>query len=212
MTPVAVALVLMLAPPIQRAPVETALARVIAASLSDEQYDWALQWSPFGVRMGREVRWHLFEPGADDRAGLPGGLYRRVGWVSQDGMTGSVAACGDATQVHAMAITVTDLWLGEGDLIAELAALGVTATEVSRREAVIPQGADDHDRSLRRGTPAHVSWTLEKAGHGDAILSADHLCTPPGTRHATYCQARFTVQFRPDEPATTGCALPGRFG
>ena len=212
MTPILAALALSLSPSIQMAPVEQAIARVIDVSLPDDRYDWAMDWSPFGVRLGREARWHLSEPMADDEDGLPDGVYRRVGWISQDGASGGIAACGDGTRVHSLVIAMSGTWLGRSDLIAELSALGVTATEVSRREAVMPEGASDHDRSLRRRAPARVVWTLQKPGHGEAILAADHGCTPPGTRSAPRCRTHYTVQFRPADPQAIECPLPGRQG
>lgn len=212
MTPILAAVVLSLAPPTQMAPVEQALARVIDISLPDDDYDWAMDWSPFGVRMGREARWHLSEPTADDHDDLPEGVYRRVGWISQDGASGGIAACGDETRVHALVIAMSDLWLGRSDVVAELAARGVTATEVARREAVMPEGASDHDRSLRLRAPARIVWRLQKAGHGDARLAADHGCTPPGMRSGPRCWTRYTVQFGPADPDAIECALPGRHG
>ena len=210
MTPILAALSLSLTSPSQAAPVEQSIARVIDVSLPENQYDWALDWSPFGVRLGREARWHLPDPAADDRDDLPDGVYRRVGWISEDGASGGIAACGDETRVHSLAIGMSGLWLGRGDLVAELAALGVTATEVSRNEAVMPEGADEYDRSLRLGAPARIVWSLRKAGHGDATLAADHACTPPGMRSAPRCWTRYTVQFRPTDPEAIDCVLPGR--
>jgi hypothetical protein len=212
MTPILAALALSLTPSAQMAPVEQAIARTIHISLPNDAYDWAMDWSPFGVRLGREARWHLSEPGADDQDRLPDGVYRRVGWISQDGASGGIAACGDETRVHSLAIAMSDTWLGRSDLIAELSDLGVAATEVSRREAVMPEGASDYDRSLRRRAPARIVWTLRKAGHGDATLTADHGCTSPGMRSAARCWTHYTVQFRPADPDVIECALPGRYG
>lgn len=212
MTPALAALAMSLSPLTQMPPVEQAIARTIDVSLPDDAYDWAMDWSPFGVRLGREARWHLSEPGADDQDRLPDGVYRRVGWISQDGASGEIAACGDETRVHSLATAMSDTWLGRSDLIAELSALGVTATEVSRREAVMPEGASDYDRSLRLRAPARIVWRLEKAGHGDTTLTADHGCTPPGTRSAPRCWTHYTVQFRPTDPDAIECALPGRYG
>ena len=104
-------------------------------------------------------------------------------------------AWGDATQVHSLSLSVSGLWTGGSDIASELSALGVTATETARIEAVMPEGADEYDRSLRRREPARIAWTLSKPGHDDATLTADYRCTPPGMRSAPRCWTRFTVNY-----------------
>lgn len=204
------ALALDLASPPQTAPVEQAVARAIAVSLPESQYDWAMDWGPYGVRLGREARWHLSEPLADDEDDLPDGVYRRVGWISRDGAASGVTACGDATRVHALIVSVSSLSLGRGDIAAELAALGVNATETSRTEAIMPQGADDYDRALRLREPARIVWTLKKPGHDEATLTADYRCTRPGMRSAPRCRTHFTVNYRPADREPMPCDPPGR--
>lgn len=209
MSPMIVALALSFASPSQTAPIERAIARAIAASLPGSQYDWAMRWGPYGVRLGREARWRLSEPLADDQDDLPDGVYRRVGWITQDGGSTGIAACGDAAQVYALVLSTSHLWSGRSDVATELSDLGVTATETSRTEAVAPEGASDYERSLHLREPGRIVWRLEKPGHDDATLTAEYRCTRPGMRSAPRCGTRFTVYYRPADAEPLTCVPPG---
>lgn len=209
---VAFALAATLAAPTQAAPLDRAVARAIDLALPPDVYDWSMTWSPFAVRLGREVRWHLSDPRHDaGRQGLEPGIFRRVGWLSHEGRTVSVAVCGDDAEVRALALSASDAGLDHDGVVQALAPLGIEAIEVSRLAAVLTPEMDDHDRSLRR-TPARVAWMLTKAGHGEALLVSEHICTPPGMRSASHCWTRLTLQFGAEDEAPTACPLPGRWG
>ncbi len=190
-----------------------AIARTLDAALAPSEYDWTLDWTPFGARVGREVRWNLSEPGTDARERLPQGVYRRSGWLSEGRGSISASACGDGQKVHALTLMISDYVLPNGEgVMEELAALGIEATERSRTEAVAPTDVHDHYRDLITAAPARVVWSLEKAGRHDATLTAVHVCTPPGTRSATQCWTRLTLHFRPDDPEPMACPALGRYG
>ncbi len=184
--------------------VEQAIARAITDAQPDLRYPWALNWSAFGIRGGRDVFWHLAPPKPYERTPTPPGVTRRSGWLSVRGRSGGVIACGDDGQVGALYIEIADIWLGEADLVAELTARGFSVTETARREA-IPIGDEDDGRGsvyyngLLSQHPAFQSWRLERAGYEPLALSAAYRCTPPGTRHATHCDMQWTVVFRPDD-------------
>ena len=192
--------------------IERAVADVVAASLPADDAGWSLQWRPMGVRLGNSrVLWHLSVP-EDDYDTLGGGAYRRRGLLSVGERVGNFAVCGDAREVHAMALSMQDFRLDRGNVIAALGQIGVSVTEVSRRDPVVPQDTDPYDRSLRAGVPEQIVWSLRKPGHGEATLTADHVCTPFGIRSAPMCWTRFTVRFRSADPVPMDCPLPGRFG
>ena len=128
--------------------VEQAIARAITDAQPDLRYPWALNWSAFGIRGGRDVFWHLAPPKPYARTPPPPGVTRRSGWVSVWGRSGGVIACGDDGQVGALYIEIADIWLGEADLVAELTARGFSVTETARREA-IPIGDEDDGRRVR---------------------------------------------------------------
>lgn len=164
------------------------------------------------MRLGREVRWHLSEPGYD--AGQPGlepGVFRRVGWLPLEGRTASVAVCGDDSEVRALALSAADHELDHDGVIAAVRALGLGAVEVSREAAALTPGMVETGRSLRR-TPARVAWMLTKAGHGEALLISEHVCTPPDMASAPRCWVRLRLQFGAEGEAPMDCPLPGRFG
>lgn len=217
MTPLVAALALFTLPQQPPSPVEEAVARMIAVALPPDAYDWSMDWSPFGVRLGRDVRWHLSEPGQDDEDDLDDGVYRRGGWLPQEGANGDLAVCGDRERVRAVTLSMPDRQLEGEQVVVALRAAGVTVTEVSRQETAPrshpeAQRADDHYRSMLARAPFRQTWSLEKPGHGDAMLSAEHVCTPPGTRHATVCWTRIRVQFPDADAPAMDCPLPGRWG
>ncbi len=196
--------------------VEQAIARTIAEAQPDLRYPWALDWSAFGVRGGRDVFWHLAPPKPYEPAPPAQGVTRRTGWLSVRGRSGGVIACGDDERVAALQIDIGDIWLGEADLIDELTARGFNVTETARVEAS-PVGDEDdgrgsvHYNGLLMRRPAFQSWRLERPGFEPLDLSASYRCTPPGTRSATHCEMQWTVIFRPDgrpepclPPATPG--------
>jgi hypothetical protein len=196
----------------QSAWLDQAAARVLDLALPPQAYDWSMRWSPFGVRLGREVRWHLSEPGYDaGQRDLEPGVYRRVGWLSHEGRTLSVAACGDDSDVRALAVSATDTELNHEGVIEALGPLGFAAVEISREAAVLTPEMDQTDLSLRQ-TPARVAWMLTKAGHGEALLVSEHVCTPPGMASAPRCWVRLTLQFGAEDEAPTACPMPGRWG
>lgn len=183
--------------------VEQAIARTITEAQPDLRYPWALDWSAFGVRGGRDVFWHLAPPRPYEPDPPPPGVTRRSGWLNVRGRSGGVIACGGDERVGALHIEVADIWLGQAGLATELEARGFTVMETARREA-LPIGDEDdgrgsvHYNSLLRERPAFQSWRLERAGYEPVELSASYRCTPPGTRHATSCGMQWTVTFRPD--------------
>ena len=190
-----------------------AIARTLDAALAPSEYDWTLDWTPFGARVGREVRWNLSEPGADARERLPQGVYRRSGWLPDARGSISASTCGDGEKVHALTMMVSDYGLRDaGDVTGALAALGIETAERSRTEAVAPTDVHEDYRGRITAAPARVVWSLEKAGRYDATLTAVHVCTPPGTRSATQCWTRFTLHFRPDDPEPMACPALGRYG
>lgn len=208
----ALALAATLALPAQAVPLDEAVARVIDVALPPEAYDWSMTWSPFGVRLGPEVRWHLSEPRYDARQrDLEPGVLRRVGWLSHEGRTVSVAVCGDAAEVRALALSASDTAFDHDGVVQALGRLDVDAVEISRQAASPTSEMDNYDRSLRR-TPARVAWMLAKAGHGEALLVSEHICTPPGMRSSPHCWTRLTLHFGGEDEAPTPCPLPGRWG
>lgn len=221
------ALILTLAAPAQLSPsdapsdtLEQAVARTIAEALPDLRRPWGLDESAFGVR-GGEMAWHMSGPNDPP---LPGGVYRRTGWITVRGASADVAVCGDGARIGGLAVSAAGLWLdrGERGLIAELAVLGVRADLIETQPADLARFADlegvggDRYRALVGARPALQRWHLEKPGHAPADLSAAHACTPPGTRHATHCRITWTLAFRPDDPIPqdplpgADCPLPGR--
>lgn len=192
--------------------VEQAIARAIAEAQPDLRYPWALNWSAFGVRGGRDVFWHLAPPKPYEPNPPPPGVTRRSGWLNVRGRSGGVIACGGEERVGALYIDVGDLWLGDANLVAELTAQGFVVTETARREA-IPIGDEDdgrgsaHYNALLARAPAFQSWRLERQGFEPVELSASHRCTPPGTRSATTCEMQWTIVFRPDD-RTDPCLSP----
>jgi len=196
--------------------IEQAVARAINDAQPDLRYPWALDWSAFGVRGGRDVFWHLAPPKPYERNRAPPGVTRRTGWLNVRGKSGGVIACGDDERIGALHIDIGDIWLGEGDLIVELTARGFSVTETARVEASPVGGADDgqgsaHYNGLLMRRPAFQSWRLEQPGFEPLDLSASYRCTPPDTRSATHCEMRWTVIFRPNgrlEP----CLPPPAFG
>ncbi|MBU1346615.1 MAG: hypothetical protein KKA16_06645 [Alphaproteobacteria bacterium] len=218
MTPILFALALTAAVPVQATPPERTLARVIDLALPDDRYDRWMRWGAFGVRLGREVRWHLTDPDSDGTGNVSEGVYRRIGWAPENRLPGLIAVCGNRDEVLAMATSFSQYSFQHqtGDLIAELTTLGVVATEISRTEAtgdwLNEERVSDNYRQLVTQAPARQVWAIEKPGHGDATLIAERSCTPPGTRSATQCRTRFTLQFRPGVPDPIDCPLPGRDG
>ena len=200
------------------ATVEQAIARAVADSMPDLRYPWALDWSAFGVRGGRDVFWHLAPPVPYQPHPLPSGVHRRTGWLNVRGASGGVDVCGDVERIGALSFEITDLWLGQSDVIEELASRGVTSALMESHEAVPPPlgsddgGSDTHYRMLLSRYPAFRQWRLERPGHEPVTISAAHRCTPPGTRSATRCSMNWTVLFRPDErlPGADLCFAPTR--
>ena len=214
MTPLIFALAL--AAQHEPSPAAQAIARTIDQALPAREYDWPLNWSAFGARTGRDIRWTLSEPGADQRGAQASGVYRRTGWIAEHGATISATVCGDDTNVRVLTLFVDEGQIDKGsdraDVIAPLQTLGVRATERSRQEAVIPDGAHGSYRNRLTSVPARIVWRLEREGRSDAVLTVDHVCTPPGTASMTQCWRRFTVDFRPDHAPPIACPAPGRYG
>ncbi|MES2834771.1 MAG: hypothetical protein V4707_08700 [Pseudomonadota bacterium] len=194
------------------ATIEQAVARTIAEAQPDLRYPWALDWSAFGVRGGRDVFWHLAPPKPYEPNPAPPGVTRRSGWLNVRGRSGGVIACGGDERVGALYIDIGDTWLGEADLVAELRARGFAVTETTMYPAR-PIGDEDdgrgsaHYNSLLARHPAFQSWRLERPGFEPLDLSASYRCTPPGTRSATRCEMQWTVTFRPDD-RTEPCLPP----
>lgn len=183
------------------ATVEQAVARAIVDAMPDLRYPWALDWTAFGLRGGRDVFWHLAPPVPYHREPPPPGVTWRTGWLTVRGRTGDVRVCGDADRVGALHIGMSDIWLGEGDLIQELEARGVRVVPTARRDAIALSAADggsDHYNALLTRRPALQTWRLERPGHEAVDLAAAWRCTPPGTRSATRCGTEWTIVFRPD--------------
>lgn len=186
------------------ATIEQAVARAIAEAQPDLRYPWALDWSAFGVRGGRDLFWHLAPPKPYERTPAPPGVTRRSGWLNVRGRSGGVLVCGDDERVGALYIDIADIWLGEADLVTELETRGFTVTETARRDALLIRDEDDgrgsaHYNGLLMERPAYQSWRLERAGFEPLVLSGSYRCTPPGTRSATSCRMQWTVVFRPDD-------------
>ena len=196
------------------ATIEQAVVRAVSNAMPEAAYDWSLDWNAFGARVGRGVFWHLNAPESYRPHPLPAGIHRRTGWVSVNGRTGDVAVCGDADRVGRLSLTVSDTWLGESDVIAELAERGVRATLTEVMPAVPPPESGPYYRTLIAREPARRTWRLEQDGREPVDLTAEWSCTPPGTRSATRCRMTWSVLFRPDERAagTQPCLPPARPG
>lgn len=196
------------------ATVEQAVARAIADALPALRYPWGLDWSAFGVRGGRDVFWHLTGPAPYSSVPLPEGVHRRTGWFNVRGRSGSVDVCGDAERIASLTFSVSELWLGQADLIEELARRNVRATLAETRTADLsdadPRGdVGDYYREIVLARPAHQRWRLDRADHEPAILTADYVCSPPGTRSAVQCNMVWRIVFRPDEAEDRAdCPLP----
>jgi len=199
--------------PVQDDPDVNAIARVIDVALDETQYDSDMVWSAFGGKTRQDVSWNLSGPDADQSTALPPGVYRRTGWIVGNRVNVSVAACGDRKTVRTLTLSASQFRREAANVSADLTALGVRLTELERTEAVLADDAhvDDYYRSLATSAPARVIWSLQKPGREDATLSAEHRCTPPGTRSATRCWTRFTVRFQPRTEPPTDCPLPGRY-
>lgn len=199
--------------------VEHAVARTVAASMPRVGYPRSLSWSGFGVRGGRDVFWHLHDPEPYHRIPLADGVHQRRGWLSVGRRSGDVIVCGDDALIGRLSIEISDNWIGESDVIAELEALGVTATPIERTadSPLLALGYDVDDVNpnyLERigSYPALRAWRLETAEREPVELSANYHCTPPGTRSATRCEMIWAVLYRPDEPRPTAdpCLPPHR--
>jgi hypothetical protein len=189
---------------------ELAVARAIADSMPDLRYSWQLEWSPFGSYASNEIRWHLAPPSErDERDPRPSAVIRH-------GRSISVSICGDDERVGAMSLETSDNWLGDGELKPELEALGLSVTELERRERhplfdFDPRRLEDWPGWIQQVSdrPGYRLYRVEQAGHEPAFLTAGYLCTPPGTRHATHCSMTWTAEFRAGEqPRAEPCVVP----
>ena len=186
--------------------VEQAVARALADAMVHIRYGQPT-WTGFGVHGGRDVYWHLVGP----TSGSPGPVTRRTGWLAVGGKTGSVAVCGDATEIRAFTISVGDLWLDSDEAImGAFAARAMTTDLVTSVEfAVVQEGNDrnGYHGNLLRERPAYREWRVTRPEYTPAVLTAQRACTPPGTRSATQCWMTWTLYRRPDYSRET--RLPG---
>jgi len=92
--------------------IEQAVARTIAEAQPDLRYPWALDWSAFGVRGGRDVFWHLAPPKPYELNRAPPGATRRSGWLNVRGRSGGVIAVGGHARVlglsHALQLSMEE--------------------------------------------------------------------------------------------------------
>lgn len=196
---------------------ETAVAEAVAAVLPALDQPWRLEWSPFGAYAGRRIHWHLAGPATamHDPAASPAITHRR-GWLEARGGSVAVSICGDEARVGAMTLETADIWLGDGDLTAELQAFGLTLRPVvtdggARARFPAKEAAEADPAWSRRASrlPASSTYALQSPDREPALLTAVYRCTPPGTRHATRCEMTWTVQFRAAErPRAEPCLAP----
>ncbi|MBJ7483942.1 hypothetical protein [Brevundimonas sp.] len=194
--------------------VEQAVARALADAMVHSRYGQPT-WAGFGVHGGRDVYWHLVGPTSDS----PGPVTRRIGWLAVGGKTGSVAVCGDATEIRAVTISVGDLWLASDDAMMEaIAARAMTTDLVISVEFPAVQEGDDRNGyygNLLRERPAYREWRVTRPEYAPAVLTAQRACTPPGTRSAPQCSMTWKLYRRPDYSRDTrlpaeDCPIGGR--
>lgn len=186
--------------------VEQAIARALADAMVHSRYGQPT-WAGFGVHGGRDIYWHLVGP----TSASPGPVTRRTGWLAVGGKTGSLAVCGDATEIRAFTISVGDLWLDSDEAMMEaITAREMTTQLVTSRQFTALDGRDDRNGyygNLLRERPAYREWRVTRPEYAPAVLTAQRACTPPGTRSATQCWMTWTLYRRPDFSRETG--LPG---
>ena len=177
--------------------VEQAVARALGDAMVHTRYGQQT-WAGFGVHGGRDVYWHLVGPTSDS----PGPVTRRTGWWAVGGKTGSVAVCGDATEIRAFTISVGDLWLdADAAMMEAIAARAMTTDLVTSVEFPAVQEGDDRNGyygNLLRERPAYREWRVTQPEYAPAVLTARRACTPAGTRSATQCWMTWTLYRRPD--------------
>ena len=187
---------------------EQALARIIDDVVPRSDTNGGPAWDDLGLGGGREVFWHLVSP-REAKEDAIAALHRRRGWVRFVGGSGDVVLCGDVETVQVLALSIAALREGRGDLDAELARRGFTAT-LLREEIGRPSSLGEREETFERREPSrliHRQWRVEAPGRRPAVLIADHGCTPPGTRHATMCRTRWALIFSPAADAPPAGAL-----
>jgi len=134
-------------------------------------------WSAVSIR-ARAARWHLAEPDDGD------GWYQRVGWVSENGRTHGIAACGPAAGIDALGIQFS----GEDGtpLLDALARAGHLTEETGDGEPV---------------------WRFVAEGHVPARISFSVSCTPEGAAVARACRTSAIIAYAGD-PREVSCLAP----
>ncbi|MEE2566389.1 hypothetical protein [Hyphobacterium marinum] len=134
-------------------------------------------WSAVSIR-ARAARWHLAEPDDGD------GWYHRVGWVSENGRSIGIAACGPEAGVTALGFAFS------GDDNTPL-------LEALDRAGHLTEEAGD-------GEPV---WRFEAQGHVPARISFSVWCTPEGSAAAHSCRTSAVIAYAGD-PREVSCSAP----
>lgn len=192
----------------------TALERAAEATLQAippaDAEAWTTRWDATGIRMGGgPVTWHLAEPDSPVE-GVSPSSFRRTGWVSGRGRSFSVAVCGDAESVGAIAFRFSG---DQGDgFAAAFQARGVeTELLESVRAPEIEDPWDDEDYEQWTSDRASARYALASSDHWSASLETRLRCTSPRSRAAQSCWTEARVVYAPDVAGAAECVNPGSY-
>jgi len=161
---------------------EQAMARVIHAALAPSSYgDWRYRWDAVSARISSKMHWHIFGP---DKSGEE--AITRRGWISVPGEQIGVSAHGRGETVASLAFELKGWRRPDGDgadLLAALAAEGVTATEIERR---------DPPELLHTNTPVIV-YRLSAPERDERLLTRTVSCTSPMSAAASRCSVSYEL-------------------
>ncbi|MEZ6030437.1 MAG: hypothetical protein R3C46_11875 [Hyphomonadaceae bacterium] len=161
---------------------ERAMAIVIRNALAPESYgDWRYNWDAVSIRISSNLHWHLAGPDDPDAD-----LITRRGWISAAGQQIAVMASGEGETVSALDFEVNSWRRGAdeaADVLAALAAEGITATEVERRDAPEFSNTDEPVIVYRLSVPKRDAGNLTRSVS----------CTPPGSAAARRCGVFYSL-------------------
>ncbi len=172
---------------------------------------WTTRWDATGIRMNRgPVTWHLADPDRPDENGAAPARFRRTAWVGARGQQFSVAVCGDAEAVGAIAFRFSN---DQSDALAAAFAAQGAAPELieAHRAPEIEDPWDDEDYEAWTPERASARYALTSDDRWPATLETEVSCTSPRSRAAQSCRTDARVVYAPDVAGATECVNPGRY-